>query len=71
MHVSASLSNSYSVLESAFIYSIIESSTEYEFEVLSNEHDGLIVRGEIPEVAVNRARQKSGFTSAVLEIKEL
>jgi hypothetical protein len=57
-------------LEAAFIYTLITLSEDYGYEVRSCEHDGLIVYGDIPKEAVEKAQEMSGFTTAVLEPKE-
>jgi hypothetical protein len=57
-------------LEATFIYTLIALSEDYRYEVRSCEHDGLIVYGDIPKQAVEKAQEMSGFTTAVLETKE-
>ena len=42
---------------------------EYGFEVISNEHDGLVTIGEIPKAAQAEARRKSGVRRTVLARK--
>jgi hypothetical protein len=53
--------------ESAFVNHLMLLSKEYNYTVRSLEHDGLVVDGWIPEVAVAKARELSGFHTAVLE----
>ena len=42
--------------EARFIHTLEQLSTEFEYQPLSNAHDGLISRGEIPEEAINLAK---------------
>jgi hypothetical protein len=56
-------------LESAFIHHLTVMCEDNGYHVLSNEHDGLITEGEIPEDAIIRARKLSGFELAILENK--
>jgi hypothetical protein len=64
-------------LESAFICHLTLLSERYGFKVRSIEHDGLIVTSkykpmyQIPERAIEEARQQSGFSTAILEEKVL
>ena len=53
-------------LEGAYIFALINDSWKYSYEVLSNEHDGIVVEGEIPLDARLTARVKSKFNAAVL-----
>ena len=53
-------------LEGAYIFALINDSWKYSYEVLSNEHDGIVVEGEIPLDAKLTARVKSKFNTAVL-----
>ncbi len=53
-------------LEAAFIHAITILSEDYDYEPLHNDHDGLGVRGEIPDEAQERARDRSGFHRAEL-----
>lgn len=55
--------------EAAFIHHLTVLSLEYDYKVLQNEHDGLIVSGIIPQEAVDKACSRSGMTSASLELK--
>ena len=58
-------------LEAAFIHSLtILSAENDEFDVVANEHDGLIVKGEIPQEAIEVARHMSGFHRAELVEKD-
>jgi len=54
-------------LESAFINHLMILSKDYAYTIRSLEHDGLVVDGSIPEKAVAKARELSGFHTAVLE----
>jgi hypothetical protein len=56
-------------LESAYIHHLTILSQEYGYQVLSNEHDGLVTVGVIPPEAMEKARQLTGFDLASLEIK--
>ena len=55
--------------EAGFIHHLTLLSREYDYEVLSNQHDGLIALGEIPQAAVERAKEISGLHYANLEVK--
>ena len=54
-------------LESAFMNHLMILSKDYNYTIRSLEHDGLVVDGCIPEKAVAKARELSGFHTAVLE----
>ena len=41
--------------EAALMHALAASAAEYGFRVLSHEHDGLVVAGEVPEAAVEAA----------------
>jgi hypothetical protein len=56
-------------IESSFIHNLTILSSKYNFQVLSNEHDGLITKGEIPDVAIEEAKKITGFYNAKLVIK--
>ena len=53
-------------LESSFVLHLTLLAEEYDYEVISNEHDGAPSIGKIPEEAQERAAQRSGFTYATL-----
>jgi hypothetical protein len=58
-------------LEAAFIHSLtILSAENDEFDVVANEHDGLIMKGKIPQEAIEVARHMSGFHRAELVEKD-
>jgi hypothetical protein len=57
-------------LESGFIHHLTTMADQYGYRVLSNEHDGLVTIGEIPEKAIQIAKDLSGFELASLEIKK-
>ena len=57
-------------LESGYIHHLTTMADEYGYRVLSNEHDGLVTIGEIPEKAIQIAKERSGFELALLEIKK-
>ncbi len=58
-------------LEGAFCHSItVLSATRTDFDVVANEHDGLITQGEIPAGIIQAAREMSGFTRAELAEKD-
>jgi len=57
-------------LEGAFCHSItVLSATRTDFDVVANEHDGLITRGPIPAGIIQAAREMSGFHRAELAEK--
>ena len=43
--------------EAAFIHALTILAPSYDYEVISNEHDGLVTLGEIPEAAVEQVKQ--------------
>jgi len=43
--------------EAAFIHTLTGYADEYGFQVISNEHDGLVTIGSIPTEAINRAKR--------------
>jgi hypothetical protein len=53
-------------LESAHVHALTALSDDYGYEVVGNEHDGLITIGAIPAAAEDEARQMSGFSRARL-----
>lgn len=55
--------------EAAFIHALILVQGSYDYEVLKHEHDGAVVIGEIPDEAVQDAREMSGFHRAELTCK--
>lgn len=57
--------------ESCFIHNLTLTSIEYKFQVISNEHDGLVTLGVIPTEAINKAAALSGLQGAILEEKAL
>jgi hypothetical protein len=52
--------------EAAFIYALTVFGPEYGFKPIANEHDGIVVIGEIPKAAVDKAARQSGFENAQL-----
>lgn len=56
-------------LEACFIHHLTLLGNQYGFKPLGNEHDGLITLGEVPQEAVEAAKQRSGFRYAQLVIK--
>jgi hypothetical protein len=58
-------------IESAFIHALTIESLRYSYKVVANEHDGLIVIGEIPHEAVEKAALTSGLKYCVLEEKAI
>lgn len=57
--------------EAAFIHSLTWISEYYQFEVISNQHDGVVTLGEIPQAAIEKAKEMSGLKYAFLEEKPL
>lgn len=55
--------------EACHIHTLTLLGPKYGYEVLANEHDGLVVLGAIPEAAEAEARALSGFRTAELEPK--
>jgi hypothetical protein len=55
--------------EANYIHTLCTLSKKYGFEVYSNQHDGLVTRGEIPLEATEEAIKLSGFRYAKLEEK--
>jgi hypothetical protein len=54
-------------LESAFVNHLMILGKDYGYTPRALKHDGLIVDNEIPEAAVAKARELSGFHTAQLE----
>jgi len=52
--------------EAAFIHALTVLGPEYGFRPISNEHDGLVVIGEIAKAAERKAASQSGFENAEL-----
>lgn len=57
--------------ESCFIHNLTLTSLEYNFQVISNEHDGVVTLGYIPQEAIDKAAVLSGLEGAILEEKAL
>lgn len=57
-------------LEAAFITHLTLISEDYDYAVVANEHDGVIVKGTIPDEAIAEARKRSGFRDAELIEKD-
>jgi hypothetical protein len=55
--------------ESCFIHHLTILSKEYNYQVIGNEHDGLVVLGVIPDEAVQKAAESSGLKDPILEEK--
>lgn len=55
--------------EAAFIHHLTLLGLKYGYEVIGNEHDGLLTIGIIPDEAVIEARDLSGFRTAEIEDK--
>ena len=55
--------------EAAFIHHLTVLSSQYDYVVLQNEHDGLVTIGKIPNAAVDEAAALSGLKYAELENK--
>ena len=55
--------------EASFIHHLTIISKQYSYKCLNNQHDGLIVIGEIPQEAIDYAREESGLKYAILEEK--
>ena len=58
-------------LEAEFIAHVTLLSRDYGVKILSNQHDGLITLGEIPEEAIARARTASVLRNGLLVEKPL
>lgn len=57
--------------ESAFIHELTLLSLKHDYQVVANEHDGLVTLGSIPDEAVDEAAAKSGLKYCKLEEKPL
>lgn len=55
--------------ESAFIHHLTILSKKHSFTVVSNQHDGLVTLGKIPDEAKVEAGKLSGFEQPFLDIK--
>ncbi|MBF0155084.1 MAG: hypothetical protein HQL64_15200 [Magnetococcales bacterium] len=55
--------------EAAFIHHLTNLSSKYGFEVVGNEHDGLLTLGQIPKEAIEEAEKHSGLRNPILEEK--
>lgn len=56
-------------LEAAFIQYLMSVSNKYGYEVYSLEHDGILVSEQIPQEAIDEAKEATGFHLAILEEK--
>jgi hypothetical protein len=52
--------------EAAYIHHLTVLGDDYDYRVIANEHDGVIVLNEIPKEAQDRAKELSGFHRALL-----
>ncbi len=57
-------------LEAAVIHNLTCLSSTYEYRVVSNEHDGLVTIGTIPDAAVKRAVSSVGLPTELIELIE-
>jgi hypothetical protein len=57
-------------IEAAFIHNLTINSPKYGYTVMSNEHDGLVTIGDIPQEAVAEAKRNSGFQNAEIVEKD-
>lgn len=55
--------------EAAFIHHLTVLSKKHGFTVVSNQHDGLVTLGKVPEEAMVEAGNLSGFEQPFLDIK--
>lgn len=55
--------------EAAFIHALTVLDAKYGYVAVANEHDGLVVIGDIPERAIREASMVSGFRNAELMVK--
>jgi hypothetical protein len=55
--------------EAAFIYHLMILGEAYGYQVLSNQHDGLITIGKVSQEAIDIASTNSGFKYPFLDIK--
>ncbi len=55
--------------EAAFIHHLTVLSRQYSYNVIQNEHDGLVTIGAIPDEAVSKAAVAAGMKYAVLDEK--
>jgi hypothetical protein len=53
-------------IEARFIFTLIDLSTKYGYQVLGNEHDGLVTLGEISKVAIEEAKELTGLNKLEL-----
>jgi hypothetical protein len=56
--------------ESYYIHTLVVLSVKYNFRVVANEFDGICVIGEIPEEAIEEARQRTGMMTVKLNKKD-
>ena len=55
--------------EAAFVHHLTVLGDDYGFVPVSNQHDGLVTIGEVPEAAVEEAKRRSGLRYATLKEK--
>jgi hypothetical protein len=51
-------------LETAFVAAITVLSKDYDYDIVASEYDGAVVDGEVPDEAIEDAREMSGFNLA-------
>jgi len=57
--------------ESQGVHALVHLQTNYDYEVMTVEFDGLIVRGRIPDAAIEAARKQTGFDRLELAQKPI
>jgi len=53
-------------IEARFIFTLIDLSSKYGYQVLGNEHDGLVTMGMIPQLAIEEAKELTGLNKLEL-----
>jgi hypothetical protein len=57
-------------VEAKFIFTLIDLSSKYDYQVLGNEHDGLVTMGIIPPLAIEEAKELTGLNKLELIPKD-
>ncbi len=56
--------------EAALMHTLAASADEYGFRVLSHEHDGLVVAGDVPPEAVEAAASAARIPMDLVDLEE-
>lgn len=56
--------------EALFIHTLTSIAYKHGFQPLSNQHDGIVVKGEIPKAAIDEVKELTGLDYLEISVKE-